>query len=94
MNGTLQQNRILIVDDDKRVRGLLRKYLEKEQFIVEEASLGWQALSKLHHDSYAMIILDWILPDIKGIEICQYLYGQLKHTRHVSDCQVRRGESS
>lgn len=73
MNGTLQQNRILIVDDDKRVRGLLRMYLEKEQFIVEEASLGWQALSKLHHDSYAMIILDWILPDIKGIEICQYL---------------------
>ncbi|WP_405152790.1 response regulator transcription factor [Paenibacillus sp. FSL K6-0108] len=73
MNGTLQQNRILIVDDDKRVRRLLRKYLEKEQFIVEEASLGWEALGQLHHGSYALIILDWILPDIKGIEICQYL---------------------
>ncbi|PYE45434.1 response regulator transcription factor [Paenibacillus barcinonensis] len=65
--------RILIVDDDARVRRLLRMYLEKEQFIIEEAGLGWQALSKLHHSSYAMIILDWALPDIKGVEICSYL---------------------
>ncbi|MHA7583486.1 response regulator transcription factor [Paenibacillus vandeheii] len=73
MNRTLPQHRILIVDDDERVRRLLRMYLEKEQFIIEEASLGWQALSKLHQESYAMIILDWILPDVKGIEICHYL---------------------
>ncbi|SEK58358.1 response regulator transcription factor [Paenibacillus sp. OK003] len=73
MKGTLQQNRILIVDDDERVRRLLKMYLEKEQFIIEEASLGIQALSKLHNGSYGLIILDWMLPDIKGIEICNYL---------------------
>lgn len=65
--------RVLLVDDETRIRNILRMYLEFEGFIVEEASDGTQAIEKYgeNHTNYDLIVLDWLLPDMNGIEICK-----------------------
>ncbi|MFC3748163.1 response regulator transcription factor [Paenibacillus sp. GCM10012306] len=66
--------RILLIDGDSRVRTLLRNYLEKESFIVDEAASGVQAIRKCFvHGNFDLIVLDYELPDISGLEICRYV---------------------
>lgn len=64
------QNKILIVDDEERIRHILRIYLEKEGFSIEEAGEGFIALQKAELSSYDLIILDLMLPGLDGIELC------------------------
>lgn len=71
--------RILVVDDEERIRRLLRMYLEKEGYEIDEAEDGESALQKsLDHD-YDLILLDLMLPNIDGIEVCERLR-QVKST--------------
>jgi two-component system response regulator ResD len=66
-------NRILVVDDEERIRRLLRMYLEKEGYVIEEAEDGETALRiALQHD-FDLIVLDLMLPGIDGIEVCTRL---------------------
>lgn len=64
---------ILIVDDEERIRRLLRMYLEKEGYAVEEAEDGETALQKAMDKDYDLILLDLMLPGIDGIEVCMRL---------------------
>lgn len=66
-------NRILVVDDEERIRRLLRMYLEKEGYEIEEAEDGETALRKALADDYGLIMLDLMLPGIDGIEVCNRL---------------------
>lgn len=66
-------NRILVVDDEERIRRLLRLYLEKEGYSIEEAEDGGTALQKAIQYDYDLIILDLMLPGIDGIEVCARL---------------------
>lgn len=70
---TMNENnyRILIVDDEDRIRRLLRMYLERENYIVDEAADGIEALNKSLELDYDLILLDLMLPEIDGIEICE-----------------------
>ncbi|ANF97477.1 MULTISPECIES: response regulator transcription factor [Paenibacillus] len=68
-----QLNRILVVDDEERIRRLLRMYLEKEGYEIEEAEDGETALRKALADDYGLIMLDLMLPGIDGIEVCNRL---------------------
>ncbi|WP_136605698.1 response regulator transcription factor [Paenibacillus dokdonensis] len=65
--------RVLLVDDETRIRTILRMYLELEGFIVEEAPSGTQAIQRYgeNHENYDLIVLDWLLPDLNGIEVCK-----------------------
>lgn len=65
--------RILIVDDEERIRRLLRMYLEKEGFEIEEAEDGEAALQKGVEGNFGLIILDLMLPGMDGIEVCTKL---------------------
>ncbi|NUU60403.1 response regulator transcription factor [Paenibacillus sp. JW14] len=68
------KKRILLVDGDNRVRTLLRNYLEKENFIVDEAASGIQAIREYYvHGNFDLIVLDYELPDMSGLEICKYV---------------------
>ncbi|MBB6023783.1 two-component system response regulator ResD [Paenibacillus sp. JGP012] len=69
------RKKILLVDDEARIRILLKKYFEKEGFIVDEAASGGQAIHcyNMNHGHYDLVILDWSLPDISGLEICRYM---------------------
>jgi two-component system response regulator ResD len=64
---------ILVVDDEERIRRLLRMYLEKEGFIITEAEDGEAALKLALDNDYDLILLDLMLPKMDGIEVCAKL---------------------
>ncbi|WP_199623176.1 response regulator transcription factor [Paenibacillus alkalitolerans] len=70
---TEQLHTILVVDDEERIRRLLRMYLEKEHFVIEEAEDGESALRKAQEKDYDLILLDVMLPGIDGVEVCARL---------------------
>ena len=61
--------KILFVDDDKEIRIALKEILEKQQYIVVEASNGDEAISKINND-IDLIILDVMMPNRDGITTC------------------------
>jgi len=63
--------KILVVDDEKRIVDLVKKYLEREGFSVDEAFNGQQALNKISSSSYDLIILDLMLPIVDGWTVCK-----------------------
>lgn len=65
--------KILVVDDEERIRRLLKMYLERENYIIEEAEDGNEALSKAVANDYDVILLDLMMPGKDGIEVCREL---------------------
>lgn len=68
-------NRILVVDDEERIRRLLKMYLEKEGYEIDEAEDGEIALRKATANDYGLILLDVMLPGIDGMEVLTRLRG-------------------
>ncbi|MEN1969123.1 response regulator transcription factor [Lentibacillus sp. N15] len=64
---------VLVVDDEDRIRRLIRMYLEREDFVVEEADNGQDALQMALNKNYDVILLDIMMPGMDGIEVCQEL---------------------
>lgn len=62
---------ILIVDDEEKIRSLVRLYLEREGFVVEEAEDGRVALEKFHGGQFSLLIVDLMMPDIDGWRVCR-----------------------
>lgn len=65
--------KILIVDDEKPIVTLLKYNLEKSGFITDEAYNGAEAVQKAETNDYDLIVLDLMLPEMDGIEVCKYL---------------------
>lgn len=65
--------RILVVDDEERIRRLLRMYLERENYIIDEAEDGNVALNKALTNDYDIILLDLMMPGKDGLEVCREL---------------------
>jgi DNA-binding response OmpR family regulator len=64
---------ILIADDEKEIRELLKLYLENEQYQVVEAEDGQQALDILHREKIDLCILDIMMPKIDGYRVLREL---------------------
>lgn len=62
--------RVLVVEDDDKIRHILREYLVQDGFEVEEASTGVDALNALRH-RIDLVLLDIGLPDIDGLAVLQ-----------------------
>jgi DNA-binding response OmpR family regulator len=62
--------KILIIDDEKPINDLIRSYLAKEGFIPLSAYSGKEALELLDSEKPDLIILDIMLPDIEGVDLC------------------------
>jgi DNA-binding response OmpR family regulator len=71
-----REKRVLVVEDDADIAGLVRLHLEDEGCAVESAGTGQQALRALTHGRFDLVILDRMLPDTDGIEICKQLRSQ------------------
>jgi len=71
--GTFYKLRILLVDDDRAVLFLLKTLLENAGHIVTTARNGVEALSLLEKSMPQLIITDWIMPGMDGIEFCKAL---------------------
>ncbi|MBX6394106.1 MAG: response regulator transcription factor [Alicyclobacillaceae bacterium] len=69
----MNQAKILVVDDEERIRRLVRMYLERNGFAVEEAEDGRTALDMALGNDYAVIVLDLMLPELDGREVCAQL---------------------
>ena len=63
--------KILIVEDDNSVAGILKLTLERERYVVVRASDGYEALYKYVKEKPSMIILDVMLPGFDGYEVCR-----------------------
>lgn len=62
---------ILIIDDDRTVQTALTKMLEKQGYEVLSASNGEDGLSQAQQFRPAMIICDWMMPRLNGLEVCR-----------------------
>ncbi|MED4404216.1 response regulator transcription factor [Metabacillus fastidiosus] len=69
----MKQIRVLIAEDEKEIRNLLKKYIERELYMVDVARDGEEALSLFEKNTYNLIILDLMMPKIDGIEVCRKL---------------------
>jgi two-component system response regulator ResD len=63
--------KILLVDNEKRVIDLLGMILESNGFIARKAYSGEEALRKVQGEKYAVAILDYLLPDMKGDDLAE-----------------------
>jgi two-component system phosphate regulon response regulator PhoB len=64
---------ILIVEDEAPLVTLLRYNLEKQGFRVEDAGDGGEALTRITEAPPDLLLLDWMLPTMSGIELCRQL---------------------
>lgn len=62
---------LLIVDDEARIRDLIRKYAAFEGYNVEEASTGMEAIEKCRQKNYDLIIMDVMMPELDGFSACR-----------------------
>ena len=63
--------RVLIVEDEKALAEILEYNFKKEGYVVDTASDGEIALDKIIFKAPDLIILDWMLPKLSGIELCR-----------------------
>jgi two-component system OmpR family response regulator len=68
--------RILVVDDEPSIVDAVATALRYEGFAVDEARTGREALAAVAADEPDLIVLDWMLPDIEGIEVGRRLRAQ------------------
>ena len=69
----MRQQRILVVDDEKKIRDLLTAYLRSDGFEVAEASDGATALATIRRTEPDLVILDVMMPGMDGIEVLREL---------------------
>ncbi|MHB1393760.1 MAG: response regulator transcription factor [Clostridia bacterium] len=67
------KGRILVVDDDRNIADLIRLYLEKEMYEVKTEYSGKAALDAFHSWTPDLVILDIMLPEIDGYELCKQM---------------------
>ncbi len=67
----MSKGRILVVDDESFFRDLYAEVLEDEGFDVETASTGREALSIIESGSFDLVITDFVMPDIDGLEVLE-----------------------
>ncbi len=64
---------VLIVEDEAALATMLRYNLEKQGFRVEEAGDGQEALTRISESQPDLVLLDWMLPVMSGIEVCRQI---------------------
>lgn len=68
--------KVLIVEDEEAISDLLSYNLEKEGFSVAVSADGDEAMVSVKESRPDLILLDWMLPNVSGIELCRQLRGQ------------------
>ena len=63
--------RILVVDDDERIRDILKRQLTYEGYQVTLASDSREAFAQVAENPPDLVVLDWMLPGMSGLEICR-----------------------
>ena len=64
-------NTLLLIEDDHRLANMVSEYLEQSGFSVQHAANGLSGLKTLQDTTPSMVLLDLMLPDIDGLEVCK-----------------------
>lgn len=78
--GERKMKRILVVDDEEILRMLISDTLEDLGYEIEEAENGEEALNKIMQKSYDLVILDYMMPNLTGIEVIERIPSEIKAT--------------
>ena len=62
---------LLIVDDEPKIRELIRKYAAFEGYMTDEASTGMEAVDKCSRNKYDLVIMDVMMPELDGFSACK-----------------------
>lgn len=73
MKGCENVNRILIVDDEESITGMIKLCLVKNGYLCDAANDGASAAKMIESQSYDLVLLDIMLPDIDGYELIDYI---------------------
>ncbi len=65
--------KLLVVDDEQKIREIISKYAQFEGYSVEEAPNGMTAIEMFKEKDYDLIILDVMMPDLDGFSVCREL---------------------
>lgn len=68
-NGVVMTMRILVVEDEARLATLISRVLKEEGYAAETVRDGKTALARALVDSFDLLIVDWMLPDLNGIQV-------------------------
>src|SRR3974390_1481812 len=90
----MMMTRILLVEDEAALTMLLRYNLESARYIVDTAARGDEAEIKLRENPPYLVILDWMLPGLSGIEICRRLRARAQTRQIPIIILTARGEES
>lgn len=72
---------ILLVEDEEKIKEMVASYLANEGFQVKTAATGPEALHLLEQHNFDLVVLDWMLPGLSGLEVC-------KQVRQKSDVPI------
>jgi DNA-binding NtrC family response regulator len=78
-----EKARILIVDDDENVRKTMKAILEDENYSVEIATNGKEAIQMSNEKMYNLALLDIRLPDMEGVELLKLMKEYVPRTRKI-----------
>ena len=83
---------VLVVDDSPFYRRFVKQVLSSEPYSLLFANNGDEALKLFHERKPSIVVSDWVMPDLTGLELCQSIrrYRTL-HLRHSDDQQKRTG---
>ncbi len=63
--------RILVVEDEKDLSKLIADWLRRDHHLVEQVFDGKSALQQMTDTSFDVVVLDWMLPEMEGIDVCR-----------------------
>lgn len=67
------ERKILVIEDEKPIANILKYGFEKEGFQVQMAYTGGEGFAAACQDPPDIVLLDWMLPDISGVDVCRML---------------------
>ncbi|MGO4896743.1 response regulator transcription factor [Clostridium perfringens] len=80
----MTNKKVLIVDDEEHIRELIKFNLKKEGYDIEVAINGVEALNIIREIKFDLILLDLMLPEIDGLEVCK----EIRRNEETSDIPV------
>ena len=69
--------RLLMIEDDRRLAAMVRDYLGHNGFTITHAEDARQGLAALHEEPFDLLLLDLMLPDVDGLELCRRIRREL-----------------
>lgn len=87
----MEQNKhhILVVDDDDRIRELVKEYLNENGYVVSTGNSAEEAKIRLGYFKFDLIVLDVMMPGQSGFELTQEIKKKIKRTNNSFNCQRR-----